>query len=196
MRREDRTRVRRALLPWAVALSAMACQTGPEMVSVPGEEGRLKSAATVRAERRAYDGAPPVIPHEDFGIECTDCHGVMGVEVPDLGYAPAMPHEDTRGMSATSRCRQCHVFDLTDELFVASGFAGLRQDLRAGGRLHGNAPPTIPHKTFMRENCAACHAGPAAREEIRTTHPERVRCGQCHVSVTTLTTFASEGATL
>jgi cytochrome c-type protein NapB len=37
----------------------------------------------------------------------------------------------------------------------------------------------------MRENCAACHSGPGARAEIITTHPERVRCRQCHVPVTT-----------
>jgi cytochrome c-type protein NapB len=41
----------------------------------------------------------------------------------------------------------------------------------------------------MRENCAACHTGPAAREEIRTSHPERTRCRQCHVPVTTREIF-------
>jgi hypothetical protein len=41
----------------------------------------------------------------------------------------------------------------------------------------------------MRENCAACHTGPAAREEIRTTHPERIRCRQCHVPVGSRTEF-------
>jgi cytochrome c-type protein NapB len=44
----------------------------------------------------------------------------------------------------------------------------------------------------MRENCAACHAGPAAREEIRTSHPERTRCRQCHVEVTARSEFDSE----
>jgi cytochrome c-type protein NapB len=32
----------------------------------------------------------------------------------------------------------------------------------------------------MRENCRACHAGPGAVAELRTTHPERVSCRQCH----------------
>ena len=93
-------------------------------------------------------------------------------------------------MSAISRCRQCHVFRLTEELFVASEFRGLRQDLRKGKRLNPLAPPTVPHKTFMRENCIACHSGPAAREEIRTSHPERARCRQCHVAVTTTASFS------
>jgi len=152
---------------------------------VPGREGSLKSAAVVRAERRAYDGAPPVIPHEAQGIECTACHNERGMDVPDLGFAPPMPHEFTDGMSAISRCEQCHVFHASDAVFVANSFNGLRQDLRRGDRLNPLAPPTRPHKTFMRENCSACHDGPAAREEIRTPHPDRIRCAQCHVAVTT-----------
>jgi len=163
------------------------------MVEVPGGEGRMKSSATARAARRAYDGAPPVIPHKNFRMACTSCHDEQGVEVPDVGFAPPMPHEKTGGLSAISRCAQCHVFHTTDDLFVSNSFRGLRQDLRAGTRLHDNAPPVIPHKQFMRENCAACHSGPAAREEVRTSHPERVRCTQCHVPVTVRTLFHPEG---
>jgi hypothetical protein len=32
----------------------------------------------------------------------------------------------------------------------------------------------------MRENCRACHAGPGAVDVLRTTHPQRVSCRQCH----------------
>ena len=175
------------MVSFVASLVAVGCSG--EMVEVPGKEGQLKNAAAVRAERRAYDGAPPVIPHEDFLIQCTECHNDEGISVPDVGYAPPSPHGKTRGLSGRSRCRQCHVLGLTDDLFVDNAFAGLRQDLRTGGRLHAIAPPTIPHKIFMRENCAACHTGPAAREEVRTSHPERGRCRQCHVAVTTRATF-------
>ncbi len=144
------------------------------------------------AERRAYDGAPPVAPHSDFGMTCTQCHNEIGLEVPDVGYAPPSPHELTAGMSAMSRCRQCHVFQQTTDLFVANAFDGLRQDLRRGRRLNDLSPPVIPHKLQMRENCSACHAGVAAREEIRTSHPERARCVQCHVPQTTRTEFRSQ----
>ena len=51
--------------------------------------------------------------------------------------------------------------------------------------------PSIPHPLEGRENCLACHTGPAAREEIRTSHPERERCQQCHVPSTTSDTFQS-----
>lgn len=176
----------------AVAASGLlpGCGGTDERVPVPDREGAEKTSATVRAARRAYDGAPPTIPHENFGIECVGCHDDRGTALEGVGFAPPSPHEGTRGLSDRARCRQCHVFATTDERFVASDFVGLAQDLRRGGRLSLGSPPTIPHKTFMRENCSACHAGPAAREEIRTSHPERIRCRQCHVPETTRSTFA------
>ncbi len=151
-----------------------------------------RSPATERAARRAYDGAPPVAPHENFGMSCVQCHNAQGMEVPDVGFAPPSPHELTAGMSATSRCTQCHVFPKTTDVFAENSFVGIRQDLRRGRRLNEMAPPVMPHKLLMRENCSACHAGPAAREAIRTSHPERARCSQCHVPQETTEVFRSE----
>ncbi|MEM7352255.1 MAG: hypothetical protein AAF657_15750 [Acidobacteriota bacterium] len=183
----------------ALLLLTFACSSPPSgTVAVPGTDDAVKTAATLRAERRAFDGAPPVIPHQNFGIACSECHDREGMEVEGTGFAPPSPHAvprwpafgvTTTGMSAISRCQQCHVFDTSDELFVANTFVGLPQDLRRGERLNPFAPPTLPHKTFMRENCTACHSGPAAREEIRTDHPQRARCRQCHVPVETRSTF-------
>jgi len=172
-----------AALGIAAVVEMAASDQGPDVE---------KSSAAERAGRRAYDGAPPVIPHEDFGNDCAECHDREGMQVEGVGFSPPSPHEETGGMSAISRCRQCHVFSVTDEVFTGSGFEGLRQDMRRGRRLSEHSPPVIPHKTFMRENCSACHTGRAAREEIRTTHPERVRCRQCHVPAVTTATFGSE----
>ena len=123
------------LLGLIVAGLAWGCAGDTGKVPVPGDGNRSKSAANVRAERRAYDGAPPVIPHENFAMVCTECHNETGVDVPDVGFSPPSPHETTKGMRAISRCRQCHVFVETDDVFVASNFAGLPQDLRiAHGR--------------------------------------------------------------
>ena len=121
-----------------------------------------------------------------------NCHNETGLDLPGVGFAPPMPHDTTAGMSAFSRCVQCHVTRETETLFRDSAFLGLRQDLRRGRRLHSQAPPVLPHAVFMRENCRACHTGAAAREEIRCTHPERVRCVQCHVPRTTLGEFQRE----
>ena len=160
-----------------------------QRVPVPNKEGKFKSSAENRAKRRAYEGAPPVIPHEDFGMDCVSCHDSEGTEVEDVGYAPPLPHSQTHGMSQDSRCAQCHVFVQDKGLFKPNEFEGVAQDLRKGDRAFPGAPPRMPHQIFMREDCLVCHGGPAAREEIRSSHPERRRCLQCHVPITTDTEF-------
>ncbi len=167
-----------------------ACSDSSSRVAVPDRQGAEKSAASVRAERRAFDGAPPVIAHENFSMTCIECHSAAGRHVQDVGFAPPSPHEATAGLSATSRCAQCHVFRLTEAVWRANDFVPLSQDLRAGRRAAAGAPPVLPHSPFMRENCAACHTGPAAREEVRTSHPERLRCRQCHVQRSITTEFS------
>jgi cytochrome c-type protein NapB len=171
-------------LALATLLGLSACGQS-DWVEVPGFDGAVKSSGEVRAARRLYDGAPPIIPHDPFGASCSSCHDAYGAAVKGVGFAPASPHDDTDKADVTVRCRQCHVFATADGLFAQSEFVGLQQDLRLGGRLYDGAPPTIPHKILMRENCLACHAGPGARAEILTTHPERDRCRQCHVPVAT-----------
>ncbi len=179
--------MRLGVAAFVIAFVVAACDRGGDDrgVPVPGRSGATKTAALARAERRMYDGAPPVIPHGELGAACTACHDVRGVAVEGLGFAPPSPHEITAGLSATSRCRQCHVPRQTDQLFRRNSFAGAPQDLRSGPRLHPLAPPVIPHPVFMRENCGACHDGPAAREEVRCSHPERTRCLQCHAAQVT-----------
>lgn len=169
--------------PAVLLLLVAACgggdgASGEPDVPVPGRPGARKTAAAARAARRAFDGAPPVIPHDRLGA-CLACHGEERIEVPGLGLAPKNPHGETPGMG-DARCEQCHVFQRTDEVFVASEFEGRPQDLRAGPRAYEGAPAALPHPVFLREDCLACHAGPAAREELRCTHPERTRCLQCH----------------
>lgn len=146
--------------------------------------------AAVRAARRAFSGAPPVIPHPPLSGSCTSCHTPDGGRVvPRVGIAPANPHTQTPGMSAESRCRQCHVFQLSHETFVASEFEGHFAQDSSGTRAHTEAPPVIPHAEFMREDCRACHAGDAARPEITCRHAHRDRCRQCHVHQQAATPF-------
>src|SRR5688572_23424793 len=85
------------------------------------------TASAFRAERRAYDGAPPVIPHPPLNITCMECHTATGKEAPPLGFAPANPHARTSGLSGTRNCQQCHVFRRDGELFHENDFAGLSQ---------------------------------------------------------------------
>lgn len=160
-----------------IGLAAAGCDGKPS-----DGDATSPAALAVRAERRAFAGAPPVIPHPQQSSACTKCHTATGMAVPQLGFAPANPHGETAGLGDSARCKQCHLFRQTDAEFVASRFEPLVAVGRRGERAFSGAPPTMPHRSFMRENCLACHDGPSARPEIRCTHPERSRCGQCHVA--------------
>lgn len=175
-----------------VAFAAIACDAQPTAKVAPADRpAQTRSGwSQARAERRAYDGAPPVIPHMRMGAHCTSCHTQTGIQFGEMGFAPPMPHMTGSDGGGFERCEQCHVYLEDDGLFAESGFLPLRQDLRRGRRFHDYAPPVLPHPVFMRENCLACHTGPAAREEIRCSHPERTRCLQCHVPVMDGTEFA------
>jgi cytochrome c-type protein NapB len=195
VRRPHRTRhalSRAGILLALGGLAFVSCDdgepAGSEFVDVPGVEGRLKSSPAVRLARRAFDGAPPVIPHEPRADSCLSCHDEVGLEVPDLGFAPPMPHALTEGLSSIARCVQCHVYRTTDGEFVASEYVAYRAPDEPHTAFDG-APAVLPHRVFMREACASCHSGPAAREDIRTDHPERANCTQCHVEVETVAEF-------
>jgi cytochrome c-type protein NapB len=154
---------------------------------------------------RAFSGAPPRIPHgltaEEFRLtRCESCH-VRGGYVARFGkYAPLTPHPEYRD------CLSCHVPDGSK---VGIGFPNPADPVvcgqchpvpevrfaefapldwqpaewpGVGQRALPGAPPLIPHGLDSRNNCLACHGGPGAVEEIRTRHPERASCLQCHVT--------------
>lgn len=136
--------------------------------------------------RRAYPGAPPVIPHAiadptSFGGRtCLACHGDGGWAPAFGAYAPVTPHPDF------GNCVQCHVASSDVAPFRATTFQPVERPQIHRTAMPGS-PPQIPHDLFMRDNCLACHAGPGAVREIRTTHPERVNCRQCHAQGSTPT---------
>lgn len=132
-------------------------------------------------ENRAYAGAPPRVPHEMLGSpmsiggkDCLQCHQNGGFVERFDAFAPVTPHPQL------INCNQCHVPANTDKLFKESTFSRAGAPETGQAAMEG-APPVIPHKLFMRENCLSCHAGPSAPKAIRVSHPERVNCRQCHV---------------
>lgn len=140
-----------------------------------------QSTRTLRAyyANRAFPGAPPVIPHEVLdpagfgGRGCLHCHENGGYVPRFNAFAPVVPHPELMS------CKQCHVPAQTPALFAKSTWQATPPP-PIGQVAMPEAPPRIPHTLHMRENCLACHAGPAAVPEIRVTHPERVNCRQCH----------------
>jgi cytochrome c-type protein NapB len=156
--------------------------------------------------RRAYPGAPPQIPHGLTGLEfragsCTTCHQRGGYSPRFGAYVPVTPHPEMgpclqchvgvdgiTGVTLPTQdpntvCRQCHDPNAPKANPPAEWATTVWPQLRPV--VTGQLPPVIPHDLALRGNCLACHAGPAAVQEIRTTHPERTNCRQCHVAIET-----------
>jgi cytochrome c-type protein NapB len=132
-----------------------------------------------RASRRAYNGAPPIIPHSIQNTNdaaCYACHS-NGMQMAGL-KASVMSHQ------FLANCTQCHAspppapFQTIDSE-VATNFVGLPAP-KAGQRAYSGAPPTIPHSQWMRQNCLACHGSPNGWAGMESTHPWRTNCTQCH----------------
>lgn len=161
-----------------------------------------RTLATFRA-LRAFPGAPPRIPHgltsEEFRTtRCNTCHEQGGYSARFGAYVPVTPHPELTdclqchvgddavvGVPLPSRepdavCRQCHAPGVRPTSFAAVDWQPAAWPPPASARL-AESPPVIPHDLQLRGNCLACHMGPGAVEEIRTTHPERANCRQCHV---------------
>jgi nitrate reductase (cytochrome), electron transfer subunit len=190
-----------------IAVEAQVFRLRPGEVAVD-TTGRKRDAAyrrTLAMYRaiRVYPGAPPRVPHglttEEFRTTtCNTCHERGGYVERFAAYTPLTPHPEY------TDCLQCHVADasLVGVAFPDPGRDALclqchvRADPRPSfvlpdwrplawpevdRRALDGSPPIIPHDLQLRGNCLACHLGPSAVEEIRTTHPERANCRQCHL---------------
>ncbi len=142
-------------------------------------EAEKVASSKMRASRRAFNGAPPIIPHpveNTTDAACYACHG-NGVKLAGL-KASVMSHP------FFGNCTQCHApmppapFQDADTA-VESSFVGLPAP-KQGKRAYQGAPPTIPHSQWMRENCNACHGGAGGWAGMESTHPWRTNCTQCH----------------
>lgn len=181
---ELRTHPRTTPTGWTGDIEALRA-AGPSLLDPVTLSGDKSVALADRASLRAYDGAPPRVPHavrQDSAAECLACHD-EGLRFRGL-LAPALSHE------GYTSCTQCHVVEdspvpggsslPTDPRAVANAFDGIDAPT-AGPRAWSVAPPQIPHRVFMRENCDSCH-GVNGRDPIRSSHPDRESCTQCHAS--------------
>ena len=193
----------------AIAAEADVFRTHAGVLAIDPGSDRRRSAhprtlATYRS-LRAYPGAPPRIPHgltpDEFQTGgCNTCHERGGFSQRFGAYVPITPHPQMGAClqchvgdgelmaialpttDPSARCRQCHTPGAgkwTDATLDWKALAWPKLAAHTPGR----GPPPIPHTTEFRGNCLACHAGPSGVVEIRTAHPERASCRQCHLTV-------------
>lgn len=143
-------------------------------------EAEMHESLQTRQNLRAFAGAPPTVPHtinQQSSRACLACHG-EGIKTKSL-RAAKMSHQ------FLENCTQCHVEQTSPNatvsqsvLFRENSFEG-RPEQALGERASENAPPVIPHSTWMRSDCLSCH-GRSAHPGMRTTHAWRQNCTQCH----------------
>lgn len=193
-----------------IRAEAQVFRTSPAMLAIEPATRRERSAhpRTLKTVRylRAYPGAPPQIPHpltaDEFRTDaCKTCHERGGFSLRFSAYVPLTPHPE-RGIclqchvgvdsvigapapdpNPNARCPQCHGLSGGPPRADARVTWPTTVWLQLPRLTPDRDPPPIPHDLQFRENCLTCHAGPAAVAEIRTTHPERANCRQCHVAL-------------
>ncbi len=186
----------RANRDWTVSLATLA-RPEPEARFIPAvlTAADLAKLRATRTSRRQYDGAPPLAPHptdQMSSAACLQCHGqptvIAGLAVPQISH-PRYPN-----------CIQCHVSSVgpasgwrtrAEGLSDGNSFTGKALSGQ-GARAYVGAPPTIPHTTWMREDCMSCH-GPGGTAALRTSHPNRQSCTQCHAPDATLDSHFAAG---
>jgi cytochrome c-type protein NapB len=193
----------------SIAAEAQVFRTRPSMMAIEPATRREREAhpRTLKTFRylRAYPGAPPRIPHGFTPTEfrtgaCQTCHERGGYSRRFAAYVPVTPHpemgiclqchaldEAVTGISLpssdpNSRCPQCHGLGGSPPPYDTVLQWRTTSWPQLSRRTANRSPPPIPHVLQGRGNCLPCHAGPGAVAEIRTTHPERADCRQCHVA--------------
>ncbi|MCW5755576.1 MAG: hypothetical protein KIT24_12785 [Phycisphaeraceae bacterium] len=176
---------------WQSSLSDLAQPDTDLFAPVHADPAARVVLLEARASRRAFEGAPPTIPHpadQMTAASCMACHG-EGLTINNV-RAPRMSHPYMQS------CTQCHVEQSASDHRQEAEFQNLFVGLFSSGpgqRAWEGAPPTIPHATFMREDCMACH-GPKGPEPIRTSHPWQTNCLQCHAPSAVLDQGVHDGA--
>lgn len=167
---------------WEYSLDQLPRTGDTRTQSTTLDTAELLNILEARSKNRAYDGAPPTIPHDIVSNSSKSC---MACHSPDTNLLIGDKRPSAMSHAYYANCTQCHVPDdglrqITDEqrLQASSIFSGI-QTKGKGSRAYHGAPPTLPHPVFMRQNCMSCH-GSSRPNAIRTSHPQRHNCLQCH----------------
>ncbi len=153
------------------------------LAALPAAAGDPSRTLKAFYENRAYPAAPPQYRHElegDVGWAgdaCLSCHkkGSSG--------APMMPH------ASFGECRMCHAHLKVSTVFKPTTFVSTSLPERHVRALPGS-PVVAPHPpSFFRQKCLSCHGEKNGVKDVKSPHPERGACVQCHVPQRTVELF-------
>lgn len=166
------------ILTFPLLLAAMVALAGCGKKTTTCCTKKASKAPFAKAlpDHQAHPAAPPVITHPVAALgrqNCLSCHLHGDAISLDGQRTKKTPHPELE------YCTQCHLEKKTDGLRVKSNFRG--RGYVMGLRSHSKGPWLIPHPLTMRENCLGCHHNRAEPKRLRTTHPGRQRCLQCHI---------------
>ncbi len=191
-----------------IAAEADVFRTRLDMVAIDPladpQRGAIQRTTHRYRVLRAYPGAPPSIPHGFTGDEfrtgsCKTCHERGGYSPRFNAYVPLTPHpemgtclqchvgnDELTGVSLPNTdpntiCRQCHPPNAVRRVETTLDWVPMAWP-QLSSKTPDRPPPPIPHDLEFRGNCLACHSGPGSLRTIRTPHPERASCRQCHVA--------------
>lgn len=172
---------------WQSHFASLRAEPTPREPTGKLQDEQLAAALKSREARRAFDTAPPVVPHaidEHDPMACVACHSPGNSRMIGSRLTPEMSHP------YLTSCTQCHVpahgqhelvtapNESGTALAAGNSFIG-QQTIPHGTIAYQGAPPVLPHPVWMRQNCLACH-GEGRPSAIQTSHPQRQNCLQCH----------------
>lgn len=175
---------------WGAHFDQLRSHDFPRTPTQRLDEENLTKVLAARESRRAFDTAPPTVPHaidEKNPLACIACHGPGNARLIGDRRTPTMSHPYFQN------CTQCHAPatgqhelkplagpDTGNLLSAGNTFSGITP-IHHGKTAFEGAPPVLPHPVWMRQNCLSCH-GEGRPSAIRTSHPQRQNCLQCHAS--------------
>jgi len=152
-----------------------------------------------RESLRAYEGAPPVIPHSinrttsDYCLVCHEKGVIFEAEAVVMNQKNAQakitPHPQW------VNCIQCHGLRIDDSKFRKNKFMPYRITSTPFTKTKDNegTPPAMPHMLQNHDNCIVCHLSKTAYATIIPEHGETEGCPLCHQQNEKLITFPEEG---
>jgi len=163
----------------------------------------LEQLRDKRSILRAYDGAPPQVPHSTTQTaysKCLICHekgftlkDEQSEGINDRVVGPIVPHPNW------VNCVQCHVPQNTEKKFVKSTFEPYRitrikpkPDPSVDPAENSGPPPQMPHAMQNRENCKVCHASSTGSLAIKSPHGDRDGCQYCHMESESAKIYSEE----